>query len=223
MLHYVIATVEQVSSLINVPIGCSLWLLPPSNSPIQSILSDLITTKIPSRFPKLQNVVFEPHMTLTSDVSLPPDVAGKEQAQRWLDNLLLPKKVDLNVRLESLDVGGQYFKKLTLSVDKGPLEFFGAHVRSIAVENGDMAAATSWAKETWAPHVSLMYAEIEITAEKRQEIVEVVIWAGIRLGKDNGLLEDGQGHYSGWNGGRIALVETWKELKDWEVIASRVI
>lgn len=162
-------------------------------------------------------------MTLTSEITLPPNVAGDEQAQRWLDDLPLPKKVDLDVRLESLAVGAQYFKKLTLDVNKGPLETFGAHVRSVTVENGDMAAATSWAKEIWAPHVSLMYADIEVSARKRQEILQVVIEAGIALEEKHELLEDGTRNYSGWNGGRIALVETWKELRDWKVVASRAI
>ena len=162
-------------------------------------------------------------MTLTSGITLPPDITGKKQAQRWLDDLPQPKEVVLDVRLESLDVGAQYFKKVTLGVKKGPLVTLGAHVRSAAVESGSMTAATRWAKETWAPHVSLMYADIEVTAEKRQEILRVVTAAGIRIVEDNGLLEDGRGHYREWNGGRIALVETWKELRDWEVVASRVI
>lgn len=162
-------------------------------------------------------------MTLTSDIMLPPDIAGNEQAQKWLDDLPLLRKVDLDVRLESLNVGAQYFKKLTLSVIRGPLEIFGAYVRSAAVENGDMAAATSWAKETWEPHVSLMYADNEVTAEKRQEILQAVIEAGIRIRKEHESLEDGKGGYSGWNGGRIALVETWKEIRDWEVVALRAI
>ena len=199
---------------------------------------------------------------------LPPEIAGKEQAQRWLDDLPLPKEVDLDVRLESLEVGAQYFQKITLGVSKGSLETFAAYVRSIAVENGNMAAATSWAKEFWAPHVSLMYADIEVTAEERQEILHAVTEAGIRVGKQQDLLKHGKGEYSGWNGGRIALVEvsphflfglniesrdtaweyalprsvskpatppqlsktdsgiviqTWKELRNWEVIASRAI
>ena len=133
--------------------GCSLWLLPPSDSPIQYILSDLIATKIPSRFPDLHNVVFEPHMTLTSDITLPPDITISKQPQTWLDNLALPKNLDFDVRLESLDVAAQHFKKLTLSVKKGPVETFGAHVRCTAVENGDMVAAASWAKRTWASYL----------------------------------------------------------------------
>lgn len=204
-------------------IGCSLWLLPPSDSPTQSILSDLITTEIPSRFPELNNVVFVPHLTLTSDITIPPDIAGHKQVQRWLDDLPLPNKANLDVRLESLDVGAQYFKKLTLSVNKEPLETFGTHVRSTAVENGNMAAATRWAKETWAPHVSLMYADIEVSAKKRQEILHVITEAGIRFRKEHGLPEDGKCECRGWKQGRIALVETWKELRDWEVIASRTI
>ena len=135
--------------------GCSLWLLPPSDSPIQHILSDLIATKIPSRFPDLHNVVFEPHMTLTSDIILAPDITSSKQAQIWLDDLALPKNLDLDVHFKSLDVAAQYFKKLTLSVKKGPVETFGAHVRCAAVENGDMVAAARWAKRTWVYNLFL--------------------------------------------------------------------
>ena len=204
-------------------IGCSLWLLPPSDSPVQVILSDLINAETPFCFPDLHKVVFEPHMTLTSDIMLSPDIAGNKQAQTWLNDLPLPEKVDLDVRLESLDLGAQYFKKVTLRVNRGRLERFGAQVRSAAVENGDMSAAMIWVKETWAPHVSLMYANIEVTAEKREEILQVVTEAGIRIGKEHGLLKDGKGDYSGWTGGRIALIETWKEPKDWKFVASRAI
>lgn len=153
---------------------------------------------------------------------LPPNVSGNNEAQRWLDDLPLPHKVDLDICFESLVVGSHYFKKLTLSVDKGPLETFGAHVRSIAVENGNMAAATSWAK-VWEPHVSLMYANIEITIEKCQEILQVVIEEGIPLKKEHVFIKDGEDNYNGWKGARIALVDTWKELGNWNVIASRVI
>lgn len=80
-----------------------------------------------------------------------------------------------------------------------------------------MAAAISWAKEEWARHVSLMYADIEIPAEKHQELLPVVKEAGIWLGKERLLT----GEKSTWN--RIALVEIWKQLKDWNVVASRAI
>lgn len=91
-------------------------------------------------------------MTLTSDIILPPDITSSKQAQIWLDGLALPKSLDLEVHLESLDVAAQYFKKLTLSVKKGPVETFGAHMRCTAVENGDMVAAARWAKRTWVKY-----------------------------------------------------------------------
>lgn len=162
-------------------------------------------------------------MTLTSDITLPPAVNGSQQAQKWLDGLPLPENIDLEVHFDSLDVATQYFKKVTLSVKKGPVENLGAHVRSTAVENGDMVAAVSWAKGTWAPHVSLMYADIEVSAEKYKEILQMVIEAGILLGNEHTLFEDGKVGYRGWHGGQIALVETWKDLRDWEIVASRAI
>ena len=68
-----------------------------------------------------------------------------------------------------------------------------------------------------------MYADIEVTAKKHEEILQMVIEAGILIEQEHTLLEDGKGGYCGWQGGQIALVETWKELKDWEIIASRAI
>lgn len=162
-------------------------------------------------------------MTLTSDITLPPTVNSTKQAQKWLDDLPLPENIDLDVHFESLDVATQYFKKITLSVKKGPVETIGASVRSNAVENGDMLAAASWAKGIWAPHVSLMYADIEVSSKKHKEILQLVIEAGILIGNENTLFEDGKGGYHGWHGGQIALVETWKDLRDWEIVASRVL
>ena len=161
-------------------------------------------------------------MTLTSDVMLPPNASGKNQAQRWLDDLPLPEEVDLDICLGPLVVGSQYFKKLTLSVNKGPLETFGAHVRSTAVEDGDMAAAATWAK-VWEPHVSLMYADTEISVGKRQDILQVVIEAGIPIEEEHVFNKSGEDNYNGWKGARIALVDTWKEVEDWNIIASRAI
>ena len=154
---------------------------------------------------------------------LPPDVATNKQAQKWLDDAPLPEKINLDVCFDSLDVSALYFKKLTLGVDKGPLEDFGARIRSTVVEKGDTAAASSWAKKEWQPHVSLMYGDIEINAEKREELLQVVKEAGICMGKERRLFKDGKHDLSGWNGGRIALVETWKELKEWKVVASRAV
>lgn len=96
----------------------------------------------------------------------------------------LPENVNLDVCFESLDVSAQYFDKLTLSVDKNPLETFGAQIRSTAMEHGDMTAAISWAKEERARLVSLMYADIEISAGKHQELLQVVKEAVIRIGKE---------------------------------------
>ena len=107
-------------------------------------------------------------------------------------------------------------------MNKGLLETFEAHVRSIAVENGDVAAAVSWAK-AWEPHVSLMYANIEISVEKRQEILQVIIEAGIPIEKEHVFIEYGKDDYNGWKGGRIALIDVWKGVGNWNVIASRAI
>ena len=69
--------------------------------------------------------MFEPHVTLTSDVIIPPGIVVNKQTQTWLDDVSLPKKINLDVRFDSLDMGAKYYQKLMLSVDKGPLEDLG--------------------------------------------------------------------------------------------------
>ena len=199
--------------------GSSLWLLPPSDSKIEDILSTLITKTVPARFPELEATPdFPPHLTLTSDI---PSGVTEEEPQRWLDGLPLSIIDPPFVGFQSLDVGQQFFKKLTLSVQKAPLQNLAVQVRAAAVESGDEAAAKRWVEETYAPHISLLYADIEIDDSKRRYILQDVGDAGIRLVNEGFLgARKGEG-YNGWDGGRVVLVPTWKELKDWTIVAER--
>ena len=201
--------------------GASLWLVPPANSEIDEILSTLITKTVPKRFLELDAPPhFPPHLTLTSDI--PPDVVAANP-QEWLDGLSISPTQPPSVSLQSLDIGQQFFKKLTLSSKKASLQELVVQVRAAAVENGDDRAAKEWFGENYAPHVSLLYAEIDITESKRREVLEDLVQAGVRL-ETEGLLggREHEGH-DGWDGGRVVLVTTWKELKDWAVVAERIL
>ena len=44
----------------------------------------------------------------------------------------------------------------------------------------------------------------------------------MRIGNQR-VLKDAKCEFNEWNGGRIALVETWKESKDQKVVASRAL
>jgi len=199
--------------------GSSLWLMPPSGSKIEDVLSSLITKTIPGHIPELETTPhFPPHLTLTSDV---PESITENDPQEWLDNLSLSIDDIPSVSFQSLDVGQQFFRKLTLSVPKAPLQNLAARVRAVAVEKGNEAAAKRWVEETYAPHVSLLYADIEIDESKRRRVLHDVVDAGIRLANEGFLGPSKAEDYDGWNSGRIVLVHTWKELKDWTVVAER--
>lgn len=79
--------------------GSSLWLLPPPSHPLHAVLTTLITTTLPTRFPREASAAsprvaphfFPAHVTLSSGID--PAVYGgddRESAQAWLDGLPFP-------------------------------------------------------------------------------------------------------------------------------------
>lgn len=106
---------------------------------------------------------------------------------------------------------------------KDPLHDIAAQLRAAAVEDGDAAAAERWAKDDYAPHVSLLYADLDIDEEKRVQILQELDKAGIGLETEGTNREKKQAGYNGWIGGRIVLVPTWKNVKDWSPIAERAL
>jgi 2',3'-cyclic-nucleotide 3'-phosphodiesterase len=144
-----------------------------------------------------------------------------DKAQAWLDALPLALADQPNVLFRSLDVGTPFFKKLTLSVAKGPLQDIASQIRAAAIEDGDATAARHWAIDVYAPHVSLLYADIEISEQKRTEILQDLESAGIGLEADGALRVDEA--WKAWKGGRIVLVSTWKDLEEWSVTAERLL
>lgn len=195
--------------------GASLWLVPPSGSKVEQILSNLITNVVPSKFPDLGSPPdFPPHLTLTSDV--PQDLI-EQDPQSWLDSLSITLTEAPSVEFQSLDIGQQFFKKLTLGVSKGPLQSLAAQLRGVVID--DETSAKQWAEAVYAPHVSLLYADVEIDEATRREILHDVDKAGIQLAGE-GFLGAGMGEgTNGWSGGRIVVVPTYKELKDWTIVA----
>lgn len=95
--------------------------------------------------------------------------------------------------------------------------------RAAAVEHGNHSAASDWADKDWAPHVSLLYADVEITEQKREEVLQALHEAGIRLGEERGLAGAEGESVDGWDGGRIVLVPTWRDPKEWAIVAEREV
>ena len=200
-------------------LGASLWLVPPKDSQLDLLLSHLIKKTVPKHFPELICPPdFLPHLTLTSDI--PVELVSKEP-QAWLDGLLLTLEDPPRVIFQSLDVGEAFFKKLTLSAARGPLYEIATQIRAAAVANGDAEAAEQWARDVYAPHVSLLYAELSIGEEKRMEVLHELEQAGVKL-ETEGTFREEKG-MNGWTGGRIVLVSTWKDLRGWSVVAERLL
>ena len=203
------------------PLGASLWLVPPNESHIDLLLSRLITKAVPQHFPELKFPLhFIPHLTLTSDI--PKEIVG-DRPQAWLDSLSLDLAKPPEVVFQSLDVGKPFFKKLTLSATKESLHDVASQVRAAANENGDAAAAERWAKDVYAPHVSLLYSDVDIDEEKRLKILQELDEVGIGLATEGALNERKQTGFNGWIGGSVVLVPTWKKVEDWSWIAERAL
>ena len=140
-----------------------------------------------------------------------------------MDSLTLTLVEPPHVTFQSLDVGEAFFKKLTISAMKDPLYDVAAQVRAAAIEDGDAAAAERWAKDDYAPHVSLLYADLDIDEEKRAQILQELDEVGVRLETEGALHERKQAGSNGWIGGSIVLVPTWKNVEDWSSIAERAL
>lgn len=134
---------------------------------------------------------FQPHMTITSDVS--PDLDPKAVVSD-IQVRELPV-----VKFKSVNLGETHFTKCTLHLEKtDSIMELVTHCRALYVTNGDVQKATQWAQEDFTPHVSLVYAD-ETPVDVIHKIEEEVKKAGIRL---SGL----DGSMSGWEGGRVWLV-----------------
>lgn len=138
--------------------GSSLWLVPPQPSEFETAAQELISTSVPRLFPNVRTHRFIPHITLTSLIDA--SSTYKDQPQQWLDGLaLFPKPVNenLSIRLDAIEPGVPFFKKLTLRASKDDwLVQLAAACRSSGVEKGDDSRAKAWAEAEYLPHLSLM-------------------------------------------------------------------
>lgn len=127
--------------------GSSLWLLPPSTSPLTTALQSLISTSIPSLFPSTKVPDFIPHITLTSHI---PCASTGNDSQAWLETLSLPKLE--RIKIQSPKIGQIFFQRLTLACSRSKeLTALAQACREQAV--GDDAHAFA---RGYYPHASLM-------------------------------------------------------------------
>jgi 2',3'-cyclic-nucleotide 3'-phosphodiesterase len=127
--------------------GSSLWLLPPSDHPLNKLLTTLIH-QTSQHFNSTH--LFLPHITLTSEIS--PSKYGIEP-QAWLNSLSLPAAKDVRVDFEKLASEDVFFRKLYIKCEKSGLVDLGMVCRR---EVNDDAEARKWAEESYTPHCSLL-------------------------------------------------------------------
>ncbi|KAK4199324.1 putative cyclic phosphodiesterase [Triangularia verruculosa] len=211
--------------------GSSLWLLPPPTHPLFPILTKLISSTLPAKFPseaasspKVTPHFFSPHMTLTSDIS--PSVYGSDP-QAWLDSLPFPSVDKVRVRFGKVKSQDFFYRRCYISVGYEDVEEITgvARARGVYGEHDQQGEKTKewlewWRKES-GPHVSLMYGDVPITEEKMREIGQVVASAGVTLPEDEQITKEERKGHDGWEGGVVWLVPSDGPIEDWKPIAVR--
>ncbi|KAF1989378.1 hypothetical protein K402DRAFT_271149 [Aulographum hederae CBS 113979] len=169
--------------------GYSLWLVPLPTHPQTTTLSTLIKHIIPSLFPSLSVQSFDAHVTLTSDIHLPPGIS----AQQFLDDIALPAASSVKVLYTHLDVGEQFFKKITLRVDKAGVKDLALRCRREAFKDREDSEAIRWANEVYNPHCSLI-SSTTITPEETTAISTALDAAQVTLSPGPVILHSDSGN-----------------------------
>ncbi|KAF2472053.1 2',3'-cyclic-nucleotide 3'-phosphodiesterase [Lindgomyces ingoldianus] len=188
--------------------GSSLWLLPPADHPLNSILSSLIQ-ETSSHFNSPQ--LFIPHITLTSEIS-PSTYLPDPQA--WLDHLKLPAGKDVRVKMGRLQSEDVFVRKLYSKVEKQGVVEIAKLARTVVAGFNEDEGAQRWANEKYGPHLSLLYHDCPKIAEDSVAKIEQLV-------RDSGVGLDGEGELAGWTGGRVVLVPTDRPIKEWNPLAER--
>lgn len=198
--------------------GSSLWLIAPSDdNPFNKSLEDLICNALPSNFPHAPKNSFIPHVTITSDID--PAKTYASAPQEWLDGLQLPEfqkeTNEVMIELEMLEAGEPFFKKVTIKARKDAnLIQMATKCRKQSLLLSESIAST-WAEKEYLPHLSLFYGDVpQSEVQKKIPLIE------LQLGFELGSLFDCCGGTLAM-GAKLVLVDTSKEIKDWNVIAQR--
>lgn len=103
-----------------------------------------------------------------------------------------------------------FFTRVTLHVEKTP------EIKSLAVELRKKFADTKeedvdkWGEEKFRPHLSLVYSEME------QEEVKAQLYGGLKKEVDDAGVKFGE---TVWEGGRVVVVDCWRPIEEWKVLA----
>lgn len=130
--------------------GSSLWLLPPPEHPLTTILTSLIqTTSERYESPHL----FIPHVTLTSEIE---PSTYQENPQEWLDSLPFPQGAEVRVNLGRVQSENVFVRKLYLTVEHQGVKGAATVARRTVKGYEEQGQVTTWVEEKFRPHLSLL-------------------------------------------------------------------
>ncbi|KAH8880597.1 2',3'-cyclic-nucleotide 3'-phosphodiesterase [Thozetella sp. PMI_491] len=203
--------------------GSSLWLVPPPSHPLYQILTELIEKKLPASFPGESLPVFSPHLTLTSEI--PPEVYG-DRPQEWLDSIAWPDKSQVAVDFEHVKTEDIFFRRCYIKARFEGASGIAALARARGVNDEPVpgpkteAWLAAW-KESFGPHVSLVYGNFTINEEKLAEVSTMVQESQVKLYSSGEEAGGNSPPYAGWQGGVVWLVPTDLSIPDWKPIATK--
>ena len=114
-------------------------------------------------------------------------------------------------------VGERSTQKIILLVKKkGSLVDLAIQIRAKAIEDGSIEVAHDWARTSWMPHISLLYADANLDESERERAEKIVKEMGM-LSHEGRLDEEG----APWIGARVLWVDTRQEIRNWTVIGER--
>lgn len=213
-------------------IGTALWLIPKKGSPLYEALRSIISG-IQPLFD--DGVVFEPHITLTTNIHAPTS----QHVEYTLDQAAAAAKAApfIDVKFTKLCYGSRYFQKVYFSVAPSPYLLSLARIcreefvvlpqlqheqknyhglsddDKQAIMNHAGTQAARWVKEEYQPHVSLVYSNTYPVDEASQRTIES------RLADVFG--PDFEQRGLGWTGGRLALVRCEGPVEEWPTLGYR--
>ncbi|AQZ09903.1 CPD1 (YGR247W) [Zygosaccharomyces parabailii] len=143
----------------------ALWFCPLHGTPAYETL-ELIIISLQSLFPN--SPVFEPHITITSDLVC----NTADDVNKILTSCVAAVRSVRNhkrqsaplISFKSCSVGKHYFRKVVLECNENPYLYSIAQVmRELYVEIDDASRgqrAATWARDEFRPHLSLLYSEV---------------------------------------------------------------
>lgn len=213
-------------------IKATLWLQPRPGTPLYEALQQTIDGLTPL-FEDATH--FEPHVTLTSSVS----VSRQSEVDKILDEATAAAtSVPITVTFNGLTYGTSFYRKVMLGVHKSPelvslamicREWF-VNIPNLVRTNRNYQAlpeaeqkviqeqakkeAVSWVQD-FTPHLSLVYSNVYTVDEASRRTIDS------RLQDVFGETYATRG--IGWSGGRISLVECDLEVgpQYWQVLGYR--